>query len=102
MKYLLRNHHRCLTGLAIFSLAWAVAAVSDGQDDNGIRECLKNGIESEAEHRLIYDYVIGDSLNAKWKQIPWEADLWKGRIRSAETGKPLFIWAMNGDPLGCV
>jgi hypothetical protein len=38
----------------------------------------------------------------KWASIPWQTDLWEARRLAAETGKPIFMWAMNGNPLGCV
>ena len=38
----------------------------------------------------------------RWTEIPWEADLWVARERAREAGKPIFMWAMNGNPLGCV
>jgi hypothetical protein len=34
--------------------------------------------------------------------VPWIGNLWEGRRQAAELEKPLFIWAMNGHPLGCV
>jgi hypothetical protein len=33
-------------------------------------------------------------------QIPWRPNLLKARAESVRTGKPLFIWSMNGHPLG--
>jgi hypothetical protein len=38
----------------------------------------------------------------RWMQIPWEVDLWSARRRAVERGQPIFLWAMNGNPLGCV
>ena len=38
----------------------------------------------------------------RWLQIPWVTDLWEGRRRAAREGRPIFLWAMNGNPLGCV
>jgi hypothetical protein len=38
----------------------------------------------------------------RWREIPWETDLWEARRRAAGEGKPLLMWAMNGNPLGCV
>ena len=38
----------------------------------------------------------------RWASIPWQTDLWEARRLAAETGKPIFMWAMNGNPLGCV
>lgn len=38
----------------------------------------------------------------RWTDIGWESDLWAARRRAAAVRRPLFIWAMNGNPLGCV
>lgn len=38
----------------------------------------------------------------RWASIPWQTDLWEARRLAHATGKPLFMWAMNGNPLGCV
>src|SRR5688572_15065387 len=37
----------------------------------------------------------------KWTQIPWETDITAARQRAAREGKPLFLWIMDGHPLGC-
>jgi hypothetical protein len=37
----------------------------------------------------------------KWQTIPWKVDLLEAREAAAGAGKPLFIWSMNGHPLGC-
>lgn len=37
---------------------------------------------------------------ARWDEIPWTTSLWEGRMRAAAEGKPLFIWAANGNPVG--
>ena len=36
-----------------------------------------------------------------WRSIPWETSLLEAQAVAAEEGKPLFIWAMDGHPLGC-
>jgi hypothetical protein len=38
----------------------------------------------------------------KWGQIPWLTDLWEARQRAAAQGKPILLWEMDGNPLGCV
>jgi hypothetical protein len=38
----------------------------------------------------------------RWTEIPWVTDLWEGRRLSRREGRPIFLWAMNGNPLGCV
>ena len=36
-----------------------------------------------------------------WQQIPWLTRLWDARLKAAETGKPILLWEMDGNPLGC-
>lgn len=37
----------------------------------------------------------------RWLQIPWRANLMAARAEAQLAGKPLFLWIMNGNPLGC-
>lgn len=39
--------------------------------------------------------------NALWKTVPWETALLKAQNMAARQGKPIFIWSMDGHPLGC-
>ncbi len=36
-----------------------------------------------------------------WQTIPWKISLLDGQRTAAEERKPIFIWAMDGHPLGC-
>ncbi len=36
-----------------------------------------------------------------WRTIPWEISILKAQKRAAQQQKLLFIWAMDGHPLGC-
>ncbi len=36
-----------------------------------------------------------------WLSIPWRRNLHAARMESQLSGKPLFLWVMNGNPLGC-
>ena len=36
-----------------------------------------------------------------WLRIPWMTDLLAARTKAIAEKKPLFLWAMNGHPLGC-
>ena len=38
----------------------------------------------------------------RWAEIPWRTDLWEGCREAAVAERPVFLWAMNGNPLGCV
>lgn len=36
-----------------------------------------------------------------FEQIPWRTYLWAARKEAAAAGKPLLLWEMDGNPLGC-
>jgi hypothetical protein len=36
-----------------------------------------------------------------WRTIPWKVSLLEAQASAARTKRPLFIWAMDGNPLGC-
>jgi len=37
----------------------------------------------------------------RWEEIPWMVDLWEARKKAAQTGKPIMLWEMDGNPMGC-
>ncbi len=36
-----------------------------------------------------------------YRLIEWKSDLLAARTEAKATGKPLFLWVMDGHPLGC-
>ena len=38
---------------------------------------------------------------SRWEQIPWQVDLWDARRKAAREGKPIMLWEMDGNPMGC-
>ncbi|MEC9093837.1 MAG: hypothetical protein VX438_14090 [Planctomycetota bacterium] len=36
-----------------------------------------------------------------WRTIPWKTSLLESQQLAIKEGKPIFIWAMDGHPLGC-
>ena len=79
-------------------------AISEGDAD--VREAYLRYLASEKvkfdDFKSIFDWLTKTSGSEKWRDVRWRHDLWEARIESAKSGKPIFIWAMNGDPLGCV
>lgn len=39
--------------------------------------------------------------SAAWRTIPWQTSLLEAQRIAVERKQPLFIWAMDGHPLGC-
>jgi hypothetical protein len=36
-----------------------------------------------------------------WAKVPWLTSLWEAREKAARLGKPILLWEMDGNPLGC-
>jgi hypothetical protein len=45
--------------------------------------------------------VLPTPAEEKWLQIPWRTNLVAARAEAQQLGKPMFLWIMNGSPLGC-
>ena len=45
--------------------------------------------------------VMPTAAENKWLSIPWHTDLNAARRESAMSSKPIFVWIMNGHPMGC-
>jgi len=37
----------------------------------------------------------------RWLRIPWRTDFAAARAEANREGKALFLWMMDGNPLGC-
>ena len=53
-----------------------------------------------AEFRELQDTLLPHCLE-KWQTVPWKSNLLEARDLAAKSGKPIFMWSMNGHPLGC-
>jgi hypothetical protein len=54
-----------------------------------------------AQFNALHAAVAPRGESERWKEIPWESDLWTAKQRAAREGKPLLMWVMDGNPLGC-
>ena len=45
--------------------------------------------------------VLPKASEELWNTIPWHLDFAAARAEANRVGKPLFVWMMNGNPLGC-
>jgi len=78
----------------ITSFALGLALVSVGMARGG--QPLEAG-----EFQRLHELVRPHANEAKWAQIPWLASLWEARRQAAAAGKPILLWEMDGNPLGC-
>lgn len=56
---------------------------------------------TRAQFDSLYQLCIPSTEGSAWLALGWETDLWAARARAAQEGKPIFLWEMDGHPLGC-
>ncbi len=54
----------------------------------------------EAELKKQCDEIC-QPTDQPWRKIPWQTDLLAAQKLAVEQARPIFIWAMDGHPLGC-
>ena len=60
------------------------------------------GPELNAKTMLAFlDYVRPRPEELRWQAVPWRAAFWDAVVEAADTDKPVLLWTMNGNPLGC-
>ena len=37
----------------------------------------------------------------RWLTVPWRTNVMQARLEAQNLRRPLFLWVMNGNPLGC-
>jgi hypothetical protein len=57
------------------------------------------GLDEETFRRLHAE--LQPAADEPWRTIPWKIDLLDAQKTAAGERKPIFIWAMDGHPLGC-
>jgi hypothetical protein len=55
----------------------------------------------QSNFREIIAFLRPKPEELHWRKIPWQTDLRDACRLAAEERKPIFLWAMNGNPLGC-
>lgn len=56
---------------------------------------------ADSEYRDLLAAVV-PSAPEPWQTIPWRLSLWSARRDAAAARKPIFLYTMNGHPLGGV
>ncbi|MBI3817102.1 MAG: hypothetical protein HY286_00300 [Planctomycetes bacterium] len=83
--------------LQIIILIFAAAVC---RQDGGKGGTAKSDDLGPQEFKKLFDKII-PKAQERWQKIPWRIDLLEAREVSYQSKKPIFLWAMNGHPLGC-
>lgn len=55
---------------------------------------------TQAEFKELHKQLQPDP-SEPWRTIPWKVSLLDAQQAAVKENKPIFIWAMDGHPLGC-
>jgi hypothetical protein len=86
----------------LFLAQSGLAQTEHDRESAEVMRAFEAGFESIEDFETVYNFVLPNDEDEKWRQVPWLPGLWEGIETAKQNGKPMFIWAMNGDPLGCV
>jgi hypothetical protein len=59
------------------------------------------GAELKEADFLVLHGQLQPPKNEPWRTIPWKITLIDAQRIAIQEKKPIFIWAMDGHPLGC-
>lgn len=67
-----------------------------------IKLLLVLGVFGVSKADEVVQEIMPSKEESAWLEIDWKTDLWEARKEAAKTGKPIYLWEMDGHPLGCV
>ena len=85
MKYREFTSSHLLVGLLIAALSTKVSLAAELNESEFLS--LQRQLQPPAD--------------APWRTIPWKITLLEAQRTAIQEKKPIFIWAMDGHPLGC-
>lgn len=62
--------------------------------------CAVGQIDSHATLERQLQTILPSEDERAWLSVPWQPQLRKAVLAAKESNKPIFLWAMNGHPLG--
>jgi hypothetical protein len=80
--------------IALGLVAVLVTPMSADENDPGRSKPLTHA-DFKALHKEL------QPADKPWRTIPWKIALLDAQQTAAKSKKPIFIWAMDGHPLGC-
>jgi len=60
------------------------------------------GVQFAFSEEAVVKEILPSEEELAWQEIAWKTDLWEARKEAAKRGRPIYLWEMDGHPLGCV
>jgi len=58
-------------------------------------------LEETPSHERCVAALLPSAEEDRWLETDWRTDLLQARREANATGRPMFMWLMDGNPLGC-
>lgn len=87
------------TSRRLFGLASLCLAVATGSSGLSRTAFAQDAITDSRYEELLLQ--LQPPSDEAWRTIPWKIDLLDAQRTAVAEQKPIFIWAMDGHPLGC-
>ncbi len=89
-----------MTDMKLYSPSFVVLLVVSVAASLTLLSSAAGDTLSESEFRKLHRQLL-PSDTEPWRTIPWKISLLEAQRSAASEKKPIFIWAMDGHPLGC-
>lgn len=83
--------------LIVVSADSAISAET-GSEERALPTSVENLVNGLSRQIAAIEPTAEDD---KWRKIPWRIDLMAARVDAERENKPIFLWIMNGHPMGC-
>lgn len=61
----------------------------------------QNQPQWDSSSTQVIQEILPTKQESAWLSIPWRTNLWQARQEAAQANKPIYLWEMDGHPLGC-
>jgi hypothetical protein len=92
---------RLISGVLALTLPAGVWAQSGPPKEKSADARPRSPELSDATFGEVRDQILPKPADLKWEDIPWRTSLTEALAEAARVRKPVLLWAMQGDPLGC-
>jgi hypothetical protein len=94
----MKSYWRPSLFLLLAALTWTACTRGDGSNPSA----KATGPElNDKTFPTLLHAILPTKGELRWQAIPWRAAFWDAVVEGAETDKPILLWTMNGNPLGC-
>ena len=77
-------------------------SISNGQNQTeAVKLAIKNSVQTDDEFQTVHKYLMGDDDRDLYLKVNWQPDLHTAMKVANQSKRPMFIWATDGEPLGC-